>query len=168
MDEAEAEQDYDAAVMKVGSWVFRECIAGFGSIEDDGTVAAEKHAVLEHQAQSAGEHELLDVAAGLDEILGRVRVIDGNNLLNDNWAPVEFSRDKMGRGTDDLNSALKRLVIRFRAHKGGQKGVMNVDNPVRPACDEFGAENAHIFCQDQKLRPECGEQPEHLGLVRVA
>src|ERR1043166_9006351 len=77
-EEEEAEQDYGAAVMKVGGWIFRECMAGFGSIEDDGAVAAEEHAVLEHQAQGAGEHELFDVAASLNEILRCVRVIDGN------------------------------------------------------------------------------------------
>src|SRR5206468_6059961 len=95
----------------------------------------------------------------------RVLFRSGNDLLDDDRPPVEFSRYKMGGGTDDLNSALERLVIRFAAREGGQKGVMNVDNSVGPARDEFRGEHAHIFRQDQQLRLEWREQPEDFSLM---
>ena len=92
-----------------------------GSVEDDGAVAAEEHAVFKHKPQGAGKDHLFDVPAGLHEILRRVSVVDWNHLLYDDRALIKLGRDEMRRGANDLHSALERLMVRLCTGEGGKE-----------------------------------------------
>ena len=46
-------------------------------------------------------------------------MVDADDLLLDDRALIEFFRDKMGGGSDDLHAALPSLMIGLGTDKGG-------------------------------------------------
>ena len=91
----------------------------------------QKHPVLEHVGDRAGEHAALDVAPLAHEIVGRVAVADALDVLFDDRPLVEIGGDEMRRRPDQLDAARMGLVIGLRALEAGQERVVNVDARAR-------------------------------------
>ena len=68
-----------------------------------------------------GENNFFEIASFSDEQVGRVAVGDAHDVLFDDRAGVEVFCNIMTRGADNLDTACKCLMIRFRADKGWQK-----------------------------------------------
>src|ERR1051325_536980 len=103
-------------------------IPGGASVENHGPIAAKKNAVFEYQSQRPRQDELLDVVPGQRQVLRRVGVVHRDNLLDDTRSLIQPFGDKVRSGADDLYAALKRLVVRARAGKRREEGMMNVDD----------------------------------------
>ena len=122
------------------------------SVEDNRSFTAEEYAVFENEAEGAGEDDLLDVAASLDEFLRGVRMVHGDDLLDNDGPFVEFGGDNMSGCPDDFHATLESLVVWPCTGKSGQEGVMNVQHPVGPVSYEARAEDAHVFGEHQPFR----------------
>src|SRR5438034_11086202 len=112
-------------------WSFIKRFWVWVSVENHRAVVAKKHAVFQNQFQRSRADELLYITSRLRQILWRVRVVHGNNLLNDDGAFVELVGDKVRRGANDLYSALKRLVVGPCADERRKKRMMNIDDARR-------------------------------------
>src|ERR1035441_8848978 len=63
------------------------------SVEDDGLPSIQQHAIVEMPAHGAGEHNLLQVASLLHQVMHGVAVRDARDLLFDDGAFVEHLGD---------------------------------------------------------------------------
>src|SRR5215213_10084796 len=99
-----------------------------GSVhKHDGLAAVEDDAILEMMAHGARQHAAFDVAALAREIFRRVAVADALDVLVDDRALVEVTRDIMGGGADQLDAALMGLVVGPRALEARQERVVDID-----------------------------------------
>ena len=100
-----------------------------GSVaEDDGAGAVNEDAVFDVVADSAGEGEALAVAAETDEVFGFVIVLHAGNLLLDDGPLVEVFGGVVAGGADEFHSALEGPAVGVGADKGGEEGVVDVDD----------------------------------------
>ena len=106
--------------------------------EDDGPVAVQQHPGLRVPAHRPGEHRRLDVAAGGDELLGGVGVVDAGDVLLDDRALVEVAGDVVGGGADQLDAALEGRVVGARALERGQERVVDVDGAAAQPAAQCG------------------------------
>ena len=95
-------------------------------------------------AHGAGQDAPLDVAADRDEPLGRLGVRDADDVLLDDRALVEVGRDVVGRGADELDAAVVRLVVGLGALEAGQERVVDVDGPALEGAAQAVAEDLHV------------------------
>ena len=72
-------------------------------------------------AHGSRENDLFQVAALADEILDRVAVRNPHHILFNDGPVVKDLGDVMAGGPNQLNAALKGLVVRSCSHKGGQE-----------------------------------------------
>ncbi len=100
----------------------------------------------------AGKHDLLQVAALLQQVVERVAVGDANHVLLDDGAVIENVGHVMAGSSDQLDSASECLVIRFRAHERGQKRVMNINDAVRVLVDELVGQDLHVASQNDEIQ----------------
>src|SRR3954447_17434892 len=121
-------------------------------IEDDGAVAAEEDTFLQHEPETAGQDELLDVAAGLGHLASGMGMVDGEDVLANDGAVIEFFGNEMGGGADDFHAPGKGLLIRFGADEGRQEGMVDVDHAIDVALHESAAEHAHVFREHDVIR----------------
>ena len=84
-------------------------------------------------ADSARKNDFFEVAALLHKVLERIAVRDSYDVLFDDGAVVQHLGHVMGGRADQLDAALKRLVMRLGADKRGQKRMMDVDDSLRIA-----------------------------------
>ena len=80
------------------------------------------------------------------------RLVDADDILLDDGAIVEHLGDIVGGGADELNAALKGLVIGPRADECGQERVVNVDQVLGAdgGC-ELGGEHLHVSRQHDQI-----------------
>src|SRR5579863_2569860 len=77
---------------------------------------------------------------------------DTDHVLLDDWSVVEYFGDVMAGCADELDAALESLMIRARSNKRRQKRVVNVDNALRVAVDEFVRQNLHVAGEHHEVR----------------
>src|SRR5579871_5266616 len=53
-----------------------------GSLENNCAIAAQKHALFEHEPQGPRQNDFFDIAPGACHVGGRVAVVDGNHVLS--------------------------------------------------------------------------------------
>lgn len=80
-------------------------------VEDDGLVAIQEHSLLRPPLDGGREHLTLDIAALVDELLGRHTVVHPGHSLFDDGTFIQVGRDEMRRRSDDLDAALVGLVV---------------------------------------------------------
>ena len=95
--------------------------------EHHGAMTVEKNAVLNVVAHRPGQHEGFDITANLGQVVRAERMIHPLDVLLDDWALIEVSRDIVRGGADDFDAAVMRLVIRLGTLEAGQKAMVNVD-----------------------------------------
>src|SRR5439155_8648090 len=100
------------------------------SIEHDCLVPVKQHAVLDVPAHSPRQHYFFQITAFLQQVVKRVAMGDADDILLNDRSIIENLRDVMAGSANQLYAARKRLVVRFGADKGRQKGEMNVDDPM--------------------------------------
>jgi hypothetical protein len=96
-------------------------------LKDDRLVAVEEDAVFYVPANGAGQDQFFDVASFLDEVFDGVAMIDADDVLFDDGAIVEHLSNVVGGRSDELDAALKCLVVGFGTDEGREKRMMNVD-----------------------------------------
>lgn len=94
-------------------------------LEHNCLVSVQKHSSLSIPANSRRQHLRLDRGSLLRQLLGVHAVVDSSDSLLDNGALVEIGRDNVRRGTNNLDSAIKRLVIGLCADEAGQEAVVD-------------------------------------------
>src|ERR1700738_3520024 len=99
--------------------------------EHHGLAAVEDHTVVQMIADRARQHAAFDVAPLADQIVGRIAMADALDVLVDDRALIEVAGDVMRGSTDQLDAALKRLVIGPRALETRQERVVDVDAASR-------------------------------------
>ncbi len=88
----------------------------------------------------------------------------GNALLDDR-ALVQVGGDKVRGGADNLDAALKGLMIRLRTLEAGQEGVVNVDDAAAHRTAESWGEDLHVAGEDDELNVVLTDQVEDLLLL---
>src|SRR5690606_25904533 len=68
-------------------------------------------------------------------------------------------------GADDLDPGLVGLLVGLAADKGGQKRVVDVDDPVGIVLEELRGEYLHVPGKDDKVDLRLLEQGESLALL---
>ena len=99
-------------------------------VENDGFITVEQDAIFDVPADRPGEHNFLQVSTFLKQIIDGISMGDANHVLLDNRAVVKHLGDVVAGRTNQFHAAFERLVIRSGADKGGQKGMMDVDNEI--------------------------------------
>src|SRR5882672_10473959 len=108
------------------------------------SVPVEQDPVVDVPADGPGQDDFFEVAALLDEVFDGIAVRDPDDILLDDGAVVEYLGNVVAGGADQLYAPLEGLVIGFRAHEGGQEGMVNVDDAVREGGDELVGEHLHV------------------------
>src|SRR6185369_7528129 len=99
------------------------------------------------------EDNLFEVAPFLDEVLDGFPVRYANHVLFNDGPVVKHAGDIVAGRTNDLDPALKGLVIRFGPHEGWQKRMMNVDDLLRVSVHKRLREDLHVACEDNEIHP---------------
>src|SRR4029078_151555 len=97
--------------------------------------------------QRPAQHGHLEIAAPTGEGGHVVPMADTGDVLLDDRALVETSRDVVRRGADDLDAPGGGLAGGACGDEGGQERVVDVDDAAGPAVDEPGGEDQHVAGQ---------------------
>ena len=98
-----------------------------------------------------GEDDLLDVSAFALQVRHRVVVGDGDDILADDGPCIQFSSDVVGCGTHEFDAALVGGPIGIGAGKSGQRGVVNVNDPIGKSSAKVIREYLHVAGQDNEV-----------------
>ena len=90
-------------------------------------MAIQQHAVFAVPFNGAGQHLAFGVAALGREVFNCFGVVHTGHVLFNDGAFVQVGSDVMGGGTNQLHTAIVRLVVRLGALEAGQERVVNVD-----------------------------------------
>src|ERR1039457_1894869 len=119
--------------------------------EDDRPPTVHDHPIVEVQRHRSREHEALDVAPDVLEVVGALAVVDADDVLVDDRPVVELLCDVVRGRADQLDAPLARLVIRVGARKRWQERVVDVDRRHTHARQEVSAEDLHVARQHEQL-----------------
>ncbi len=132
-----------------------------GLVEDDGFVVVDEDAVFEVPADGLGEDGFFEVAAFAGEVGNGVAVADAGDVLMDDGAFVEIGGGVVGGRPDQFDAALVGLVVGAAAGKGGEEGVMDVDDGSFEGGEKAVGKDLHVagendefgfgFAEDGKL-----------------
>lgn len=78
-------------------------------------------------------------------------MIDPFDVLLDNGAGVEVFGDVVCGGADEFDAALVSLVVRLGADKGGEKAVVDVDDPSAELGYKVAGEDLHVLREDDEV-----------------
>src|SRR5579862_3702967 len=123
-----------------------------GPPENDGFIAVKQDAVLHVGANGSRKDNLFQITTFANKVFDGVAMRDSNHVLLDDWTIVENLGDVVARGTDQLNAALKGLMIRPRSDESGKKGMVDVDDALRITVDKVIRQNLHVACQHHEVR----------------
>ena len=97
-------------------------------VENHSLRTVQEHSAFTPPLHRGGEDLALDVAALVDELLGREVMVHASDALLNDRAFIEVGGDEVGRGADDLDAALVRLVVGLGALERRQERVVDVDD----------------------------------------
>src|SRR5690606_18926281 len=106
-------------------------VGGWNLVEDHSPVVVAEHLALHVVPHRPRQHQLLQVAALAHQVLHRVAVGDGGDVLGNDRPGVELAGDVMAGGADDLHAPRVGGVVGLGAREGRQEGVVDVDDPLR-------------------------------------
>ena len=86
-----------------------------GESEHDGLVPVDQNSILHMPTYRPRKHNFFKVTSFANQIVDRVAMGNANDILFNDGAVVEHFGHIVAGGTDQLHSALKRLVIGLRA-----------------------------------------------------
>ena len=102
-------------------------------------------------ADGARQDDFFDVAALLNQIVDRVAVVDADHILFDDGAIVEHLSNVVSGGADQLDAALKRLVVGLGTHERRQERVVNINEVLGgQGGDELIRQHLHVACEDDE------------------
>src|SRR6266576_874496 len=107
-------------------------------------LAVQQYAIVDMPAHAAREYDLFQVAPLLDQVFHGIAVGDSYDVLLNDGAIVEYFGNIVAGGSDQFHPALERLVIGLRADECRQEGVVDVDDAMREARDEFVRQYLHV------------------------
>src|SRR5690242_9309205 len=81
-------------------------------------VVVSQHAILRVQTHSFGQHAPLDIAPFTHQVAGSIAVVAMDDILRDDRAFVESVGDIVSCSADELDAALKRLLIGIGTNEG--------------------------------------------------
>ena len=114
------------------------------SLEHDRAVSIHQYSILQVPTHGLSQHSPLHLPADTNHIVHAVTVGDMGYVLVDDRPAIEFRRDVMGRGPDDLHSSGVCLVVRASSHEGWQERVMDVDDRLVVGTYKLGREDLHV------------------------
>src|SRR5437868_7176478 len=114
-------------------------------------------------ANGAGEHNFLQVAALLNHVLDSVAMGNAGYVLLDDRSFVEGGGDVMAGGADQLDAALKSLMVGLGADKSGKEGMMDIDHAQQIMPDKFRTEDLHVAREDDQVQI-VAQEIEHFPL----
>ena len=106
-------------------------------VEDNGFVVAHENFIGKDQVEGLGQHNFFHIPARSDHISHGVGVIHLDHILGNDGSLVQVVTDKVCRGPDNFHSPFKSLPVRISPDKGGQEGMMNIDDAVRESFNCF-------------------------------
>jgi hypothetical protein len=122
-----------------------------GLLEYYSLVSVQQDAVFDVPANCARENNFFYIPAFLDEIVDGIAVVDTDHVLLNDGAIVEDLGNVVGGRTDQLDAALKRLVVRLGSDKRREERVVNVDEIFRAkGNDKFGGKDLHVAGEDDE------------------
>src|SRR5208282_1826260 len=122
-----------------------------GLLEHYGLVSIQQDAVFHVPADGARQDDFFDVAALLDQVVDGVAVVDADDILLDDGAIVEYLSNVVSGGADQLDAALKRLVVGFGADECGQERMVNVDQVLgAERGNELVREHLHVASENHQ------------------
>src|ERR1700688_589952 len=120
-------------------------------LKNHGFIPIQKDAVFHVPADGARQDDFFDVAALLNQIVDRVAVVDADHILFDDGAIVEHLSNVVGGGADQLDAALKRLVVGLGTHERRQERVVNINEVLgAQGGDELIRQHLHVACEDDE------------------
>ena len=114
------------------------------SSKDAGAVVPHKYSMLKVQPNCISKGGAFHIPTFTNKVFDFVAMTHRRNALGNDRTRVEFSRDVMRRGTNELDAALMRTVIRLRASKSRKERMMDVDHPSVPTKRDRFRENPHV------------------------
>jgi hypothetical protein len=124
--------------------------------------------MLKVQSNCSSKGRAFHIPPFANKVFDFVAMTHRRDALGNDRARVEFGRDVMRRGTNELDAALMRPVIRLRTGKGRKERMMDVDHPSVPTLrDRFG-KNPHVASQHYKIGFEFIEYRGKRSLLRCA
>jgi hypothetical protein len=122
-----------------------------GLLEYYSLVSVQQDAVFDVPANGARENYFFYIPAFLDEIVDGIAVVNTDHVLLNDGAIVEDLGNVVGGRTDQLDAALKRLVVRLGSDKRREERVVNVDEIFRAkGNDKFGGQDLHVAGEDDE------------------
>ena len=94
-------------------------------------------ALLRVQRQRSHQYKPLEVASFSNEVLQRVAMRNSDDVLRDNRPLVQLFRHIVAGGADNFHAALISLTIGVAAYESGQKGMVNINDPVWVGVDDL-------------------------------
>src|SRR6202050_1471604 len=120
-------------------------------LEDHSLVSVNQDAIFYLPAHCAGEHDFFEVSAFSDQVVDRIAMRYADYILLDDRAIVEDFGHVVACSADQFYSAFKRLMIRPRSDKRGQKRVVNIYDPLWIFIHEVIRQNLHIAGQHHEV-----------------
>ena len=84
------------------------------------------------------QHRAFHITAGVNAVFQAGCVIDTRDVLLDDGSFVQLSGDVMCGGTDELDPAIVRLLVRPCALETRKERVVNVDGPALKTGSQLG------------------------------
>src|SRR5579872_1641507 len=101
-------------------------------------------AVFGVQAYRFGQHAAFHVAAFAHQVGERVAVVAVDNILGNDRPLVQLLGDVVSRRANDLDAALKCLLVWVRSAKRWQEAVMDIDDPAWVSVHKEWLQYLHI------------------------
>lgn len=90
-------------------------------IKDHSLIAIQEDAMLEVPTYRSRQHDFFEVAPFLNQVAQRIAVRDSDDILFDDGTVIEHRRYVVPCRAQQLDAAVKCLVMRFCAYKCGKE-----------------------------------------------
>lgn len=92
-------------------------------------------------------------------------MVDARDALLNDGTLIEVGCDKVRSGANDLNTALKCLVVGLCTLEGRQEGVVDVDDSATHSGAEHRGQDLHVAGEDDELDAVLLDELEDLRLL---
>lgn len=125
----------------------------------------QKHPSFSIPPHSSSQDLALNIGTLIGQFFGTHTMINpGNTLLNDR-ALIQIRSNKMGRGTNDLDTALISLMVRLGTLEARQEAMVDIDDLAAHGLAEHRAQHLHVPCEHDKFHVVLLDELQDLALL---
>lgn len=147
------------------SSIYHHTTKKYNLVEDNSLVSVEQDSPLSEVLHRRSQDIALNVGSSMSQLLGAHSVVDTHNILLNNRTLIQITGDKVRRSTDNLDTAVKSLVVRLSTLETGQETVMNVDDLSRHGLAQHRRQHLHVAGQDNQINVVFADQLQDASLL---